>query len=993
MPDCLSPHPVPLVVLCPGAVDVRCVGLAAMGVVAMRARPEIVGRDEERRLIGEAIGRAATEGGVAMVISGETGVGKTVLAVDALARAQERGFVALECGSHPLTSEIAFGPLVQALGTGLRRFQPRERDRLVADLPALGTLLVGLGLPDPVPLGDAAMERTRLFEAVLRLIDRMSRLAPIALLLDDLQWFDRASVELLAYLTRDLPGLHVLVVGTLRVTGGQNDQIAYLLDALRRTGVAVELELPAMSKTEIGELIQRKLGKNAPESLIELLTGHSGGVPLFAESMIDALCIKGALREMDGTWTLAPEEELSAPPVARAAIRERLESLSAEERDVVALVAVGGGHVPWVVLSEVNDPVDLRPPLTRLTEIGLVVEMSEAELVYGFAHPLVLEVAYRDVTSPIRKRLHARFAEAWEKVLPDDLGSIAIHYRGAIPELDKVRAIEASIAAGRRALDRFANEEALSHLGAALELSGVDARRVEILQDFGEAQFRVGDLDPAVASWQEVLDGVEDDKRLVARLHLRIARALTGVLSADWRRHVEAGLAEIEETGEDELKVEFLYLAATNAHRRQDFDETRRIVDRMESVASRADSDRARALALTARATVLIDTFELDGAERLLDSNRPLLHRAGAELELYGQIMAATIAATRGDLPSLSERNRRALRLVRESGLPNISLRVHAGEFVDAFYRGDWERAEEGVTELRVMAEATGYWPIVSLAGLLGAFLCVFKGELREAESLLMRPESRATKVGLTPELNPIVSALSALERDDPDRALSELRDIEPIWFTSTVPNWRPMVEAEALARAGRGEEALDAVSDLAQIYGPGTYPSAMASRLEGIAREQLDEPERAQACLLDAATEFSKLGMPFEEARATIELAELTLRQRLADDHVRPSLERCYRVMDRLQARRYRERARRLLHAVGRPVPSDGGGSELTPRQREVAELVARGFSNAEVAEAMFISVRTVESHLDHIYTRLDLNSRVALATYMTANAEAGPT
>ncbi|HZD04603.1 MAG TPA: LuxR C-terminal-related transcriptional regulator, partial [Longimicrobiales bacterium] len=204
-------------------------------------------------------------------------------------------------------------------------------------------------------------------------------------------------------------------------------------------------------------------------------------------------------------------------------------------------------------------------------------------------------------------------------------------------------------------------------------------------------------------------------------------------------------------------------------------------------------------------------------------------------------------------------------------------------------------------------------------------------------------------------------------------------------WAAAGFPPWRHVVRAEALARLGRSEQALAAADELAGLGGEGSYPWAMALRIEGLAHDALDEFEEAIASLSRSHVAFSRLGMPFEAARAGIEGAEVALRVGRADglaDPVRKWLD----VAVVLGAQRYAARARRLLHALGRPAPATATDGDLTSRQREVAELVAEGLTNAEIARALFISVRTVESHLDHIYTRLGINSRAALASYVTA-------
>lgn len=959
-------------------------------------RGDIVGRLPERHRIEEALSRAATEGGVAVLISGETGVGKTALARHALTRAQSRGFVALEGGSSPLGRDLAYGPLVQALGAGLRSFEPPERDRVVADLPALGSLFVGLGLPAPEPLSDAALERTRLFEAVLRLLDRMSRRAPLAILLDDLHWFDHASIEVLAYVTRDLPGLPILVIGTYRSEDDHPEQLRHLLQTLRRAGVAVEMELPSLNTSEVGELTRRILGDHVSENVVERLVAHSGGVPLFAEALINTLRNERSLREEGDVWMLASDAELSAPPVVREAIRERLGRLTEDQRRLVELIAVGGGRVTREVLSEVADGHVGESALAHLTDAGLVVENAGAELTYEFAHPLILEVVYEDIPAQRGRTLHARFADVLETAAPDDLDGLAFHYRAALPDVDATRAIEASVAAGRKALDRYANAEALTHLTEALQLVGPEPDRTEVLLLTGEARFRLGDVDGAVSTWEEALVGLEHDPVMAAKIHLNIARALSEVPSKGSERHVQAGLAALYGPDPDGVEVELRYVSVINAHRQGELARIDEAVRHVSIAAEKTGTDRARALAVLARIYAMLDRFRYDEGEAILEAEESILRGGGAELELRGLIFRAVIAAARGELLALRETNRRAVRLVRESGLPTAGARLQIGMYVEAFYEGNWERAEEIVTEARVMAETIEHRPTKMLAALMGAILHVYRAEFEAASDLLeshqMRLMTDSAPVPYSAHVL-IGAALLALEQDDAEGALNRLDRVSAPWVSGSLPPWEQVVRGEALARLGRAEEALEIARRLTDQGGEGSYPEAMAHRIQGLVHETQGNRERALRFLRKATATFKRLGMPFEEARAGMEQAEVAVAGGVDTDDLAPSVERWYEIAVGLGARRYVDRARRLLHAMDRPVPLEDTGGDLTPRQLEVAELVAEGLSNAEIAESLFISVRTVESHLDHIYTRLGLNSRVSLTTYLTTRKENAPT
>src|SRR5437868_10663553 len=149
-------------------------------------RPPLVGRSAEMDRLAAQLSRAARRQGCAMFLVGEAGIGKTRLAHEALVLARERGFLVLEGSAYALEDRLAYAPILAAFGPFLRRLDSPRQTRLVSGLPDLGRLFTDLHLPAPLPLGDPALEKTRLFEAVVRLLERLTRESPVLLFLDDL---------------------------------------------------------------------------------------------------------------------------------------------------------------------------------------------------------------------------------------------------------------------------------------------------------------------------------------------------------------------------------------------------------------------------------------------------------------------------------------------------------------------------------------------------------------------------------------------------------------------------------------------------------------------------------------------------------------------------------------------------------------------------------------------------------------------------------------
>ena len=177
----------------------------------------LVGRSIELDRIRAATERAAAAAGSTLLLAGEEGIGKSRLAAEALVLARQRGFLTLKGTAYALHTDLAYAPVIEAIGPFLAGLPAGHLSRLVRGLPDLSRLFGNLSLPPPSSLGDPALERTRLFEAVARLVERIAAERPLALWIDDLHWADSASLDLVHYVARGLADQPVLLLGTYRL--------------------------------------------------------------------------------------------------------------------------------------------------------------------------------------------------------------------------------------------------------------------------------------------------------------------------------------------------------------------------------------------------------------------------------------------------------------------------------------------------------------------------------------------------------------------------------------------------------------------------------------------------------------------------------------------------------------------------------------------------------------------------------------------------------
>jgi DNA-binding CsgD family transcriptional regulator len=965
------------------------------------AQPPLVGRGAEMGQLATRLSHAARRQGGALFLVGEAGIGKTRLAHEALALAREQGFLILEGCAYALEGRLAYAPILAAFGPFLRRLDSSRQARLVSGLPDLGRLFPDLRLPAAEPLGDAALEKTRLFEAVARLLERLARETPVLLFVDDLHWADPASIELLHYLARGVADQAVLVLSTHRTEEVDTARgLRSLLTSLRRAGLAEEVRIARLGQEAVAELANGLLGSEAPSNLLTLLHARAGGTPLFIEALVRALIEAGHLRHGDGGWILENDVAPLLPSGVRDLILERLERLDATERRVLDLIAVSGEAVPHDVLHRVSSLNDrgLLEAIRRLHTIGLVVEdLTGVDVTYTLTHPLIQEVAYAELPEMARRRDHAAFATALEGVRPDDLDRLARHYHAAGSLADTNRTLEVLLAAGERAYGLYANDQAAQHFGAALALMR-EGRRTElfpsVLEQLGEAWERVGETAAAIAVWSEARTLHERARNAssIAQLHRRLALA-------EWDRghfdvaqaHLEAGLRALDGNEPSAELADLLHVRVILLGRRRDYHGVSAAAQDLAILAERLGLRRVMAEAYLAQAAPFLAGLDVVAARAAAwhakveaeAASEPLLVQRAHDL-------LALIAHDSGEHDIARHHAQLSLALARQLGAPTLEM-YPCNRLVSVdLMAGKWEEALRESAEVVSMARRLGF--ARGIAGALSryALVHVYRGNLDEAAACL----AEAHEVfggGSMLDRNifsqvAIAEMMLALEQRDGVGALAAAKRLEQMTASGGGSLLAQALIAEVQVMIGKPERALALAQDLLAHAPPdNAFATALGSRIEGLAQQAFGQPTEAIACLDQASRAFESAAMPFDAARARLEWATLAA---ATDGAVTAqALQESLAVFERLGARRYARRARRLLYKLGiRPrstLRARSSATPLSPREFEIVQLVVEDLTNAEIAERLIISPRTVTTHLDRIYTRLGINSRTALVRY----------
>jgi DNA-binding SARP family transcriptional activator/tetratricopeptide (TPR) repeat protein len=529
-----------------------------------------VGRTDELAQLASAWSASGLGRPALVLVNGDSGVGKSRLVEEfALGLGRRETSIATRC--YPAEGALAFAPVTDllrhpAFALPLSELDGVWRDEVRRLLPELSD--DRSAAPGPLTEG---WQRTRLFEALARAVLAVQ---PLLVVVDDLQWCDRDSIEWLHFLLRFDPVAQLLVVATARTHDlGANDAVLALLKALHRDELVMELELAPLSAEETA-VLARSLRRQEPgaEALAGLFAETEGN-PLFVIEMLRAGTEMGA----DTSTQERPLRVL--PPKLRAVIASRLERLASGSFELMCMAAVIGRDFGFELLVKVSRRTedDVARSLDELWQRRVVREASAGR--YDFSHGKLREVAYEQLSLTRRRLLHRHTAEALEALDPPDRdgasGQIAYHYdRAGLP----TRAIVHYQAAAEAAQALFAHEDAITQYRRALKLVEdlplVDAlatwrqrETARVLEGLGDVFALKGVHDAASEYFERATDDLPADDVGRARLLRKVAAmrvaqyrydealvaceaaeiALGAEAAADdaawWREWIEIGLA------------------------------------------------------------------------------------------------------------------------------------------------------------------------------------------------------------------------------------------------------------------------------------------------------------------------------------------------------------------------------------------------------------------------------------------------------------------
>ena len=929
----------------------------------------IFGRERELGAVSAFIGGARSGAGgpaESLVLEGPAGIGKTAIWTEAVSRARREGFAVRVCRCHATDAGWAFsglGDLLDGIPEAVLGELPNvQREALSAALLLASTTVVSPG--DRV-----------VAVAVLGVLRAFARSAPLLLAVDDVQWLDSTSATVLTYALRRLDHDGVLVLATRRTDDGPEAHGHATEPCLGAAGD--RLAIGPVSVGSLQKIVRSKLSLTLSRPTLTRLHRATGGNPMVSLEMGRAL-------QRRGDDKLLIDDPLPVPSDVRLLVADRLDHLSDAARDLLVVCAALTHPSMDVLATALAEPAHAAQSLAEVVELG-VMEIDGRRL--RFAHPLVASVAYADLSSEARMALHRRLADV--SADPEERARhLALGTTG--PDAEVGDALEA---AARRARGRGSREGAAEFAELSIARTPVertaDLRRRRVAA--GEYLFHLGYPDRArsmvTASHEDSQPGPD---RVPGLLLLATIDYWTSgsVAAARWCEQA------MREAGSDRMLAARCHAALADF---APYDAVELLGHARTAAELMGEGDDAPPDVLaSALKNVAYHTLRLGHG-----LSAPLLERAAvAEARSDPVPIIDRVGMCQGMLLRFAGQfadARRCLLEMRQSAedegddsaLPNLLGHLALLEC----WAGDYPLALQYALEGRDLVARTGVCSAsVSAAHALAAAHLGRIDEARDvAVAALAYDESQGEAADVACDLRSLGFAELTAGALEPAaehflRAMSiaaELGVDEPAILRIHADAVEALVGLDRIAEAERLTARLETA-----VGADTAWSKAMAQRCRGLLLAAQGELPAAAGALAAALDDHDTLGMPFEHARTSLLLGRM-LRRMGRRTEARETLEAAAAVFIELGTPVYADHVQAELARLGGRVAAP---LTLTATELRVAELVGSGRTNQEAAETLFISVRTVESHLGRIYRKLGLRSRTELAATLSIDAPSGP-
>jgi DNA-binding CsgD family transcriptional regulator len=937
-----------------------------------RDQSPLVEREGELALVERHLAAGAAGRGSLLLLEGPAGIGKSRLLAGARERAEAVGFQVLRARAGELESDFAHGVVRQLFEPHLASCGEEERVRLLAGAarlaaPLLDLAEVGAGLADE----DASFAT---LHGLYWLTANVAERAPALLVVDDLQWCDAPSLRFLSYLARRLDGLAIVVAASVR--SGEPGADSPLVAELEADPATVVIRPASLTADGVAQVLRAAVETEPGPEFLRAVHVACGGNPLLLEELLYALLAEGVEPTASGA---ARVRDLGPEALSRFVL-QRLRRLGPTAEALARAVAVLGDESDLDLAGSlaVLDPGEAAAAAAALAR----VEILRPRRPLGFVHPVLRAAVYTDLSDPERELAHERAAEliGATGAAPQQLAAHLLH----VPP--RGRAVATLREAARRSSAEGAADAARSYLRRALAEPPEPVVRADVLLELGIAELRAGE--PGAIEHLTEASGLVHAQPHAAEVALKLAHAF--YVGGRQQESAEVLLRTIEGVDPADAALVQRLEAQLIAWARFDATLYPMARQRLARIAPEANEE-----SVGGRLLLALEASELARAGEAPERARALVERALTGDVVPGDeswqqyAIAVGVLLTLDELDKAVRRYGEWLEYARTRGLAFPFARAAAFRSLAMFRRGDLSEAEaDARAALDIVVPLAGARGHPELVAHLAEALAE-RGEVDEAIATLDR-------AGVPAEERPVfqsarwfdVRGRLRIATGDVAAGLADLLAVGKRLEAFGVRNpshssWRSQAALVLVARGEREEAGrlVDEELAIARRWGA-PRPLGVALRAAGL----IEGGSGGLELLRQSVAVLAESQALLERAKSVTELGA-ALRRANQRAEARGFLEEGLELAERVGAAPVSERAHAELLATGaRPRRLVRTGVDaLTPSERRVAQMAAEGQSNREIAQALFVTAKTVEMHLSHAYRKLDIQARSQLARAMT--------